>query len=143
LPLTLFWQASGPMVRPFKVFTHLVNAQGTVLAQHDAPPGGSCCPTHTWADGEVIVDEHLIPLDVNLPPGTYELVVGMYDEQAASRLPAYAASGEPLPGDSVTIRSVTIEPAQGPESQATAAAMPQFDTSYILFLPLVCKGSPQ
>jgi mannosyltransferase len=143
LPLTLYWRAGGPMVRSFKVFTHLVNAQGTVWAQHDALPGEGCCPTHSWADGEVIVDEHLIPLGTDLPPGTYELVVGMYDEQDASRLPAYAANGESLPGDYVSIRTIAIEPAQRPGIQATTPAEPHFNFDYTFFLPLVCKGSPR
>ncbi|NIV38511.1 MAG: hypothetical protein GWN58_56580, partial [Anaerolineae bacterium] len=62
LSLTLYWQADGPMVRPFKVFTHLLDSEGTIQAQHDAAPGGGCCPAHTWVKGEVIVDEHPIAL---------------------------------------------------------------------------------
>jgi hypothetical protein len=114
LPLTLYWQASGPMAQPFKVFTHLEDAQGKAWAQHDAQPGEGCCPTDTWADGEVIVDRHTIPLSADLPPGTYQLVVGMYDEGTLTRVPAYAADGAQLPQDAIPISSVTIAPAQTP-----------------------------
>jgi hypothetical protein len=114
LPLTLYWQASGPMAQPFKVFTHLEDAQGKTWAQHDAQPGEGCCPTDTWTDGEVIVDRHTIPLSADLPPGAYQLVVGMYDEATLNRVPAYSADGTQLPNDSIPISSVTIGPAQAP-----------------------------
>lgn len=114
LPLTLYWQASGPMAQPFKVFTHLEDSQGKSWAQHDAQPGEGCCPTDTWADGEVIVDRHTIPLSADLLPGTYQLVVGMYDEGTLNRVPAFGADGAQLPSDAIPISAVTIEPAQAP-----------------------------
>jgi hypothetical protein len=131
------------MVRSFKVFTQLVDAQGKKWAQHDALPGGGCCPTNTWADGEVIVDEHLIPLGADLPPGPYQLVVGMYDVQPMTRLPVYDADGKPLPADRVPISSVTIEPAQGTGQPVATRTEPPFDVHDVIFLPLVGKGSPQ
>jgi len=109
LSLTLYWQAGGPMVLPFKVFTHLVDAEGTTRAQHDAPPGGGCCPANTWVEGEVIVDEHLIALGTGLVPGTYSLVVGLYDEETESRVSAYDADGAPLADDRIEIAELTIE----------------------------------
>ena len=55
------------MVRPFKVFTHLLDAEGNIWAQHDAHPGGGCCPANTWVEDEVIMagedDEFLVAED--------------------------------------------------------------------------------
>ena len=132
--LTLYWQAGGPMVRPFKVFTHLVGATGRPLAQHDAPPGGGCCPADTWAAGEVIVDEHPIPLPADLPPGAYDLVVGLYDEESGQRVPAYDAKGRPLTNRQVPLGSVTIA---APPSRA---GEPKFNFDYVYFLPVVFKN---
>jgi hypothetical protein len=143
LLVTLYWQAGGPMVMPFKVFTHLVDSENHVLAQHDGAPGGGCCPANTWAEGEVIVDEHVIDLGADLGPGTYELVVGMYDEESWSRVAAYDAPGKRLVHDQVPIRPVTIEATsmgQGVATEGTAQEPVSVRTRafpYRVFLPLV------
>ena len=140
LPLTLYWQAGGPMVSPFKVFTHLVDAEDTIWAQHDAQPGGGCCPANTWAEGEVIVDEHPMALGMDLPPGTYRLVVGMYDEETWNRVPAYGTDGSPLAHDRIEIVEVTIE--SSPEQERGEPVLPSLsDLDFTLFLPLVTKGA--
>jgi hypothetical protein len=135
--LILYWQAKGPMVRPFKVFTHLLDGQGATVAQHDAQPGGGCCPANTWAEGEVIVDEHPISLGTDLMPGQYDLVVGMYDQEADSRLPAYDGQGNPLAGDRVYIDRIVVGPAPGGEGE-----QPLFQFDHIFYLPLLPKGEP-
>jgi hypothetical protein len=140
LSLTLYWRAGGPMVLPFKVFTHLVDAEGATRAQHDAPPGGGCCPANTWAEGEVIVDEHPIALGTGLAPGTYLLVVGLYDEETGIRVSAYDADGAPLADDQIEIAELTIESLPGREE--TEVTLPsREDLPYASFLPLVTKGA--
>lgn len=96
------------MVLPFKVFTHLLNEDGTVAAQDDGPPGNGCCPANTWAAGEVIADEHVIPLGADLSPGTLELVTGLYDEPTGVRVPAYDSYGNRLRHDRVHLAEVEI-----------------------------------
>jgi hypothetical protein len=135
--LTLYWQAEGPMVQPFKVFTHLLDGQGVTVAQHDAEPGGGCCPANTWAEGEVIVDEHPIALGADLAPGRYDLVAGMYDPEADSRLPAYDAGGQQLAGDRIQIDGVVVGPAPGGEGEE-----PLFQFEHVFYLPLVSRGEP-
>jgi hypothetical protein len=137
--LTLYWRAGGPMILPFKVFTHLLDTEGTIRAQHDALPGGGCCPANTWAEGEVIVDEHPIALGADLPPGSYTLVVGMYDEETKSRVPAYDAGGTPLAHDRIEIADVPIE---SPPAQEDEVVLPTLeDVESTIFLPLVTKES--
>jgi 4-amino-4-deoxy-L-arabinose transferase-like glycosyltransferase len=136
--LTLYWQALGPMVQPYKVFTHLVDDQGQVAAQHDGPPGDGCCPTHTWAEGEVIVDEHVIPLRANLPLGSYDLVVGLYDEETGVRLLAYDGQGNPLATDGVLITVVDVQPSPG-EGPRPGVQEPAPGYDQVLYLPLVAR----
>jgi hypothetical protein len=140
LALTLYWQAGGPMVLPFKVFSHLVDAEGNIRAQHDAPPGGGCCPANTWAEGEVVVDEHAIALGADLPPGTYQLVVGMYDEETDTRMPAYDAEGTLLAHDRIEIAELTIE-SPSVEGQDEVSLPSLEDLKAMVFLPLVSKGA--
>ena len=140
--LTLYWQAGGPMVRPFKVFSHLIDTNEVIWAQHDAPPGGGCCPANTWVEGEVIVDEHPIPLGADLVPGAFQLAVGMYDEETASRLPAYDAAGNQLPYDRVQIGVVPVKPGAAIAKEGTALTKPQFDFDYVIYLPVLQKAKP-
>lgn len=136
--LTLYWQAAGPMVQSFKVFTHLVDDQGQVAAQHDGTPGNGCCPTHTWAEGEVVVDEHVIPLRANLPPGSYDLMVGLYDEETWNRLPAYDKQENLLATDGVLIAAVTVHPPPGGGLGPTGQA-PALGYDHVLYLPLITR----
>jgi hypothetical protein len=138
LPLTLYWLAGGPMVRPYKVFAQLVDAENRLWAQYDAPPGGECCPADTWAEGEVIVDPHPIALGVDLPPGVYQLVVGMYDKDSGERVSAYDAAGNPLVYDRVPVREVVIVPGAA-NIQGKETSQPQLNLDHAIFLPFVAR----
>jgi hypothetical protein len=127
------------MVQAFKVFTHLVDDQGAILAQHDSPPGGGCCPANTWVDGEIVVDEHTIPLGADLPSGTYQLVVGMYQEETASRLPAYDAEGNELPDGRIPVVEVVVEAAQVDRGPDGTPAAPLFQFDHLIYLPVVAR----
>jgi hypothetical protein len=78
LALTLVWRAERPTPTPWKVFTHLLDARPTVVAQRDAEPADNLRPTTTWQVGERIEDNYGILLPEGLPPGPYSLEIGMY-----------------------------------------------------------------
>lgn len=107
LRLTLYWQALEPMSRSYKVFTHLTDGQGKILAQHDSIPANWTLPTTGWARGEVIVDEHEIPIKPDVLPGAYILSIGLYDPITGQRLPVYNAQGQPE-GERIVLTEVEI-----------------------------------
>ncbi len=85
LALTLVWRADrGPTQHPWKVFTHLVDANSRVVAQRDAEPAGNLRPTTSWRPGERIDDNYGIVLPANLPAGSYTLEIGMYAGETRS-----------------------------------------------------------
>ncbi len=95
LALTLFWEATGPVVERYKVFVHLAGPDGRPVAQQDSEPQGGLAPTHNWGPGTAVVDRYglLIPLD--LPAGDYPLLVGLYRvDDPTQRLPITAPTGE-------------------------------------------------
>ncbi|MBN1887257.1 MAG: glycosyltransferase family 39 protein [Thermoflexales bacterium] len=102
LRLTLYWQALDPTGRNYQVFTHLVNPSGLV-AQHDGAPACAMAPTSGWEPGQVIRDEHDIPIGADAPPGAVQLVVGMYDLITLDRL---AVAG--TPGDALSLAEIEI-----------------------------------
>jgi len=106
LRLVLCWEARGPTEVPYTVFTHLLGPDGRVVAQKDGPPRGGEAPTTGWLSGEVIMDEYMIPIPLELPPGPFQLEVGMYDPSTGDRLPIYDTEGNRLPGDRVLLTSL-------------------------------------
>jgi hypothetical protein len=97
LKLTLHWQALRRPTGYYKVFVHLFDPQtGAVLAQDDAVPRRWTYPTTWWEAGEVVSDE--IPLSLEkVPPGQYQLAVGVYDPEGGERLVVVDAAGEESP----------------------------------------------
>lgn len=103
VPLTLFWRALAPPTEQVKVFVHLLNADGILVAQNDAEPGQGFRPTPTWNVDESLADNYGLALLRDLPPGEYTLQAGLY-----------RFSGERLPvapgGDVVALGVLTVQP---------------------------------
>lgn len=78
--LTLYWRVIAPQTQRLTVFTHVVDSNGELVAQHDGRPGGETNPMMDWQLDEVQADTHRIPLPANLVPGEYELIVGLYND---------------------------------------------------------------
>ena len=79
IQVRLIWSADAATTRPYKVFLHLLDAAGTVVAQRDGEPAGGSRPTTGWPAGEQITDNHGLALPLGLPAGDYSLRLGLYD----------------------------------------------------------------
>jgi hypothetical protein len=110
LHLTLYWQAQTSMVKPYTVFTHLLDADSRIWAQQDGIPVSSARPTTGWVPGEVIRDEVQLTVDPQAPPGDYVIEVGLYDagDPALPRLSVLDETGQPI-GDRVLLAEVKVE----------------------------------
>ena len=108
LQITLFWEALGVPSGRFKVFVHLVDAQGAILAQYDAEPGHGLNPTTGWSrELGVFPDRYGVLIPRDAVAGEYELRIGMYDVSGAPRLPV-SVQGEAA-GDSLTLGVVRVQ----------------------------------
>jgi len=87
LAVTLHWRCLRPLDADYTVFVHLLDAKGQVVAQHDGQPQGGAYPSSICDAGEVVVDEHVLPLPAGLPPGAYRLRTGLYLLETGQRLP--------------------------------------------------------
>lgn len=108
LKLTLFWQSLGPTEASYKVFTHLLNREGDIVAQHDAEPCSWSCPTTGWLSEGIIFDEHPLAIGSNVQPSEYTLVIGMYDEATGERMPVYNDRGDLLPKRTIVLGSLRV-----------------------------------
>ena len=107
VPITLFWSVDQTPTEPLKVFIHLVDAQGALVAQTDMEPQAGFLPTTAWQQAEIVVDRYGILLPSNLPPGTYMLRAGMY-RFSGERLPV-DVEGVPA-GDYVDLAQIVVAP---------------------------------
>ena len=85
LQLTLSWRALGSSSPVnYVVFTHLRKDDGSIIAQHDGPPGGGARPLTEWAPGEVVVDVHVMTFNAEDREytGAATIAVGLYNPEA-------------------------------------------------------------
>ncbi len=106
--LTLRWQAKERIGQDYKVFVHLLDRGGRIVAQRDSEPVGGSRLTSGWGIGEEILDNYGIMLPKELLSGEYQLVVGMYDSTSGERLPIYGRDGGRLPGDRVLLGAAEV-----------------------------------
>ncbi len=95
LDVTLYWFALRETNQNYKVFVHLLDANGTVIGQHDGDPVGGYTPTTRWKQGELIADTHRLTLPSG-SAGQFELRAGMYEVR---------------PGETPGFRNLSVDPA--------------------------------
>lgn len=83
----IYWQALAETAESYKVFAHLVDSNGAIVAQSDFIPQNGEAPTTSWVNGEIIGDAIRLQLPKDTPASTYRLIVGLYSETTGSRLP--------------------------------------------------------
>jgi hypothetical protein len=77
----LFWKTLAPPPAPM-IFAHLLDANGKRYAQADLP-----IATEQWQAQRFYATELGLPLPADVPPGCYQLIVGLYDPATQQRLP--------------------------------------------------------
>jgi hypothetical protein len=97
LRLEVQWQATEPVPVRYKVFIHLLDDQGQLVAQRDSEPGSGSWPTNEWAVDEPVTDRHGLWLPANLPDGEYQILMGLYNPDTLERVPVCCPSGDSLP----------------------------------------------
>jgi uncharacterized membrane protein len=104
--LTLFWRADEQLDTRYKVFLHLVDDQGQIIAQRDSEPGGSLALTTTWQPGETIVDNHGLLVPLSVPDGQYTLLMGLYELGSPSDRLAVDTAGGAV--DAFSLGTITV-----------------------------------
>jgi hypothetical protein len=105
LTLTLYWQALQAPQGDYKVFVHLLDERGELVAQDDAPPRGGRYPTWAWQPSDLVPDLHQLALPDGRPPGPYHWSVGMYRVDTNERLPVNGPNG-PVPDRAIPLGEI-------------------------------------
>ncbi len=106
LELVLVWQAVGLTAEDYTVFVHLLTPEGEFVAGQDGQPLDGLYPTSFWDVGETVVDGRSWLATV--PPGEYQLQVGLYQLATGQRLPVSGPRSEL--GDRVRLQTITVVP---------------------------------
>lgn len=99
LNVDLFWAADGPPPADTTVFVHLLAdtfnpaSGGPVWAGHDGPPAEGQSATSWWDENTRLRDRHSLRLPDDLPPGPYQIEIGLYGADGA-RLPVSGAQAD-------------------------------------------------
>jgi len=108
--LQLWWRSVAEVATDWTVFTHVLGPQkedgSIVWAGNDARPGQDSVPTTTWKPSDLILDEHQIQLPADMPPGEYEIEVGLYDPLGDN---TRAISRQPRGVDAILLGKVTVQ----------------------------------
>ena len=102
LQLDLFWRTAASLNQRYKVFVHVLDGNGRIVAQTDREPGGGQLPTTNWVANEPVVDRYGVLIPEDTPPGSYAIEIGLYDF-GETRLPIDAG------GDALVVASVEVK----------------------------------
>ncbi|MBI5651625.1 MAG: glycosyltransferase family 39 protein [Chloroflexi bacterium] len=111
--LTLHWQTRAPIPNRYKVFTHLIGAfnpatNSPIWAQMDGEPVGGSRATTAWQIGETIADRYGLQIPNAIPPGEYQIEIGMYDPITGARVPVFDANRQRVADDRVIVQTIHI-----------------------------------
>jgi tetratricopeptide (TPR) repeat protein len=84
LAISLFWRAVSPPPANLTAFVHLLDAEGNLVAQVDEAPASY--PSSLWEADARVMGTHRLRLPIDLAPGQYRLVAGLYAQGTFERL---------------------------------------------------------
>jgi hypothetical protein len=97
-----YWRVLGESTVPLKVFVHVVDDQGEIVAQQDV----STSPAGTWEPGDVLVHAIDVRIPLDAAPGEYLATIGWYEQESWRRLPVYR-EGSPV-SDNLGLGSLKV-----------------------------------
>jgi Dolichyl-phosphate-mannose-protein mannosyltransferase len=110
LGLTVHWQARASITGDYMLFVHVLDSNGVRVGGTDVPPGGAREPTSAWRVGSYLSAPLQVPVQPNLPAGTYWIAIGLYDPRSGARLDLRAAPQPQAPSDGPN--ALLLEPFQ-------------------------------
>ncbi|MBM3134452.1 MAG: hypothetical protein FJZ89_04020, partial [Chloroflexi bacterium] len=106
LHLALYWRSGEQPSDDLMVAVHVIGRDGRVLLRRENRPADGRYPTFLWEGREIVRDQHKIPLG-SLPPGEYQLTIGVYDARGTRPLPV-RGDVQPASDGLVELARVTV-----------------------------------
>jgi 4-amino-4-deoxy-L-arabinose transferase-like glycosyltransferase len=104
------WRSLHDPDEYYASFVHVVDDAGRLWGQGDRwIVNEALVPTVGWKQGDVVSDRTTVSLNPGIPPGTYRLIIGVYDRITQRRLSVTDSAGQ-AQGDSYHIGTLTVSP---------------------------------
>ena len=85
--LSLYWKKlSQPFLQNYKIFVQLRNSAGQIVSSADHEVFDGLIQTSVWRPDTITKGTTRIMLPADIPPGSYDLFVGLYDPNTLERL---------------------------------------------------------
>jgi 4-amino-4-deoxy-L-arabinose transferase-like glycosyltransferase len=89
--LLTYWRVRSPCSQEAIFFTHLLDHSSRVVAQVDRLD----VPSYYWQPDDAFVQLHRFPVSADVPPGLYQLEIGIYTGEDPARFPVLV-DGSPV-----------------------------------------------
>ncbi|MBI5348379.1 MAG: glycosyltransferase family 39 protein [Chloroflexi bacterium] len=93
LPINLRWRSQGSPPIRYTTFVHLATRDKPFFTGVDGEPCAAWYPTNQWHAGEVVQYQLTLNVPHDLPPNTYDIMIGVYDAATAERLQVKQTDG--------------------------------------------------
>jgi 4-amino-4-deoxy-L-arabinose transferase-like glycosyltransferase len=105
LEVLLYWQLLQRPELHYSIFVHLLDGESRIVGEFDANSYG----TKYWREdgGEMLLGYYPLRVSPDVPPGEYQLEIGVYHQPTGERLPIYDQSGE-MVADRLLLRPVQV-----------------------------------
>ena len=109
LRIDLYWTAHARPTARYQTIVHLVGPNGFRWSPGSFRPRGyhDPPPTDTWSPGRYALDSHEVEPLSGTPPGTYDLVLTLFDRDTLVPLSVLNEQGQPAAPD-LTLGQVTL-----------------------------------
>jgi hypothetical protein len=91
------------------VFVHLYGPDGQLINQADGYPLSGMSPFWLWPAGQTLLDQRILDLPDESPPGVYQVGVGLYNPVNGNRLPVYDATGTAQPNSVARVLTINYD----------------------------------
>lgn len=124
----LYWRLNGHSLSDISVSMRVVDAQGNVWGQWDAPPVGNLFPVSKWQGRLIYADQHDLVVDPGAPPGTYKIEMNVYREGGHEPIAARFANGGQ--SDSLTLGELRVTRPAAPRDPSTLVVDQKMDVPF-------------
>ncbi len=104
--VVLNWRVLRTPATDYRVFVHVLDADGQMRFQKDKQPLNELLPTSRWPVGQMVRDAYATVVPSELPAGDYQIVMGVYDAKGV-RLPVRSSRATQA-GDAVLLGVVRV-----------------------------------
>ena len=103
-----WWQTDSISDKLYSSTLVIADENGQGLVNADDMPGGYY-PTPLWQPDQHYFDERYLTVPCDIPPGQYNLLLGLYDIETVINLPVNTPNGEPIGANLLYLTTLTVK----------------------------------